>query len=745
LEFGLGKDHPEGFLEAPQAPGNAAFRKRSAIFRIPLCPVSTFAPGVIRPLVPLLLAFAAASASGAPGDAGVVTTGENVTTVPQSGEEILKGNASIQDGDTLLTADEIDYFTPTETIVAIGHVVLTNAAPGNKGMRLLADSLTYRRADGSFSAQHVRVGQHPFFVSGEAAQGTVHRVEVYHAIATYNEPGRWKPTIKADSLIFMPGHFIRLGQSRIGVAGLPMLPLWHVAKTIDQSAALSYIGFSGGYRSSLGLIGNASLRIPVTDGVRVGADLSTYTSRGVMFGPAASYRVTEGDSDWQGTLKSGFIEDYGHRLTDILGDPVPKSRGFIDWQQQAQVTDDITLDGQFSWWKDSEVLRDFRPKEFYAIQEPDSYVEAVDTGENSFASAFVRMQPDSYEPVQERLPELSYDLLPTAIGGGFDERFNADAVSLLERPPGGGQELASDRLDLFYGINRPITDGDWLSFTPVVGGRLTNYSGTEGAADPGGTTRALGEVGFDAMLKTSGTFDYRNPRWDIDGLRHLFDPVISYRYIPAATQGQASIPEIDRLSFDPDLQPLELGDIRYIDQLQPTNTLRFGFDNTLQTRDSGYGSRDLATFDITDDLLFTRPAGEHDFSQIHTDLGFSPEPWLTLTSAEIFSPETMGVHEVETGFRINDGNAWSLNLGSDFLRHEDDAYLAEYRVRLNEVWAVRLLAEYDARQGIFPQRAVVLEQNLVNTWAIQYIATYSSGPNPTGHFGFNVQIELLQF
>lgn len=707
------------------------------------------------PTVLLAAALASPVSAALPSQTAVVVRADNPSYDPSADETILRGNASIQDGTTLLTADEIDYFRPTETIVAIGRATLTLAAPTGRGMRLLAASLVYRRTDGSFSAQDVRLGQHPFYVSGSSAQGNLQRVVIYQATVSYTEPGHWKPTIKAESVIFTPGHFIRLGTSRIGVAGVAMLPLWNMAKTLDESALRSYTTFTGGYRSRLGAIGGASLRIPIASGVRVGVDADLYTSRGLMIGPGADYAVQGDDQQWMGSLRTGYIWDYGKRGTDILGDPISHNRAFADWQQQAQLSDNLTLDGELNWWSDSFVYDDFHPKEYYTIQQPDNFLEAVDTGADSFASVFTRFNPNPYEPVQQRLPEVRYDMLPSAIGGGFYERLNVSAVSLLEQPPDGGQELRDDRLDLFYGIKRPFEADDWFSFVPVLGGRFTDYLDTTGAEAPGGYLRALGEVGFDAELQASGTFDYVNKSWGIDGLRHLFTPIASYRYIPEADQGQDFIPPIDRVAFSPDLQPLELGDVPYLDTLQPTNTLRLGVDNTLQTRDQGYGSRDLAYFNVTDDLDFNRVINQQPsfqdhsrgFSEVHVDAGLSPEPWFTFDTATILSWRTLGVHEVESGFQIKDGDTWALHLGSDFLRHEDDAYIAEGMYRVNEVWRVRALAEYDARHNLFPTRALILQQDLANTWDIRYVLTFNSGglANRTGHFGFQAELNLLEY
>jgi LPS-assembly protein len=711
------------------------------------------APGLLCALALLGLRARAADASiggaAAPvAPAGLANSSADEMTWSSEGpvafdfktQEMVGHHATLRDGLMLFSADEIHYNRATFTIAAIGHVSWTNGSA-----RLLATSLVYNRRDQTVHAENVRVGRHPFYVSGLSAEGPVNRIVIYHAEVTYNEPGPWRPTVHADTVIYSPGHYLRLGNSRVGVIGGPMIPIFHVGKKFDASAALDYVKFSGGYRSSLGATGTAALRIPVNDTLKVGGDLSIFTARGLMAGPAVNYQSPDQSGDLFGYFDSGFINDYGKRIPDIYGNPVPHARGFAEGRHLEQVTDDLTVDADFNWWRDSEVMRDFRPKEFYVVQEPDNFVESVYSGGDYMASAFVRAQPNSFDPVQERAPELRLDVLPTAVGAGFFMRSAASADNLIERPPGGGPELASHRLDLFYGVSHPFTEGDWLSFVPVAGTRITNYTDTAGAAVPGGYTRTLGEVGFDALLHSSGTFDYENRRWDIDGLRHLFTPHIIYRYIPEADAGQKYIPDIDRQSFTTYLEPLELGDVRYIDNLHPINTLRLGFDNTLQTRDKGYGSRDLIYLNVNEDLLFRKQANDPDSSEVHTDFGLKPTQWLDLDTSTIFRPRSLAVREVETGLTVHDADLWSFHVGNDFLRRENDDYVAEFRVRLNEVYRLHVVTLYDERQHLFPEQSLALEQNLVNTWSIRYVVTLSQGPNRDGHFGFNVQFDLIHF
>jgi LPS-assembly protein len=706
-----------------------------------------------RPTLALacLLAGTALRAAPVPGESppGVpseieILGGGSTTYDAETGETVIP-NASVRDGESLFQADVIHYNRKTETIVAIGHVTLTLTLPRGSG-RVLASSLVFHRKDGTLNAEQVRAGYHPWYVAGDSADGTLTRIVIHHAQVTYNEPGKWRPTIKADEIIYSPGHYVRLGNSKIGVSGVAMVPLWHPGATLNASAALSYVTFDGGYRSSLGAIGNAYYRIPFSDALRVGSNFSLFTSRGFMAGPAGEYQSPDGSGDLQGYFRSGWIYDYGKRGTDLLDRPVPHERAYAEWRQQDQLTDNVTLNADVNWWSDSEVVRDFRPKDFYDVQQPDDYLESVYTADNYLASLFTRFNPNSYEPVQERLPEVRFDQLPLALGDGFYSRGETSAVQLLERPPAGeGPDLASDRLDLFYGVERPIAPTSWLTFTPVAGARVDRYSDTEGAQDPGGYTRALGEVGFDTQMIASGVFDYNNPHWDIDGLRHLVEPHLNYRYIPAADAGRNFIPAIDRQTFTTYLEPLDLGDVRYLDDLHAENTLRLGLDNILQTRDSEYGSRDLVSFDADEDLLFKRQPGQKQFDQIHTDFDLTPAKWLDFDVATIFAPQNLAIREVETGLTLKDGDVWTLHLGNDFLRHENDAYVAEAVIRLNEMYRVHLLSEYDDRQHLFPEQSVALEENLVNTWAIRYVVTLSAGPNRNGHFGFAVQLDLVRF
>lgn len=687
-------------------------------------------------------------------------------------EAILRGHAELRDADALLTADEIRYNQATDTATARGNVIYTRGP-----LRLLADEVVVHRRDQTFTAQDVRLGSYPYYVGGASAAGTHDTVTVFKARVSYGEPGPWQPTVTADRIsLSSTGHRIRSEGAQFGIGDIRPLPFPKFEQNMSEPL-LSFISLTGGYRSSLGAYVSGGLHLPVLPGVRLGGDVGYYTARGLLLGPSGTYTDPADPARLSGSFRSGYINDHGDKKTDVLGRPVPENRGFIEWRHQQLVTDNLSLVGQLNWWKDSEVVRDFRPRDFFPVQQPDTFLEATYALPNSLVSAFARFEPNSFEIVQQRLPEIRFDVLPMPLAAGVLQRFNASVAVLRENPlpgvtvgtdaitgyagngvpsetswttasplpAGAPTELRSTRFDAFYALMRPIAPTPWLTFTPVAGGRLTHYVDTVGATNDGSYTRALGEVGFDAELRSSGTFNYQNEAWHINGLRHLFTPKLSYRYIPEADRGQAHIPLIDRQTFSTYLQPLDLGDMRNIDQLHATDTLRLEFDNTLQTRDTKYGTRDLLTLNVADDFRFARQPGERDVSEIHTEIAASPVRWLEFGLYNSFSPQTFTMREFNSGVTLRNGNLWSLTFGNNFLRHQLQDYLVDGRARLNEKYDVLAQVRYDQRKHRFTEQSYGITQNLADTWRISYLVSFYSGRRREGSFGFSIQVDTIRF
>jgi LPS-assembly protein len=680
-----------------------------------------------------------------------------ITYDDATGDLVAKPNARLSDQDFLLTADEIRYNEKTQIAVALGTVVLTRI-----GDRLLADRLTYNRTNRTFTATNLRTGRFPFYIEGPRAEGNQNEVVVHDATVTYAEAGRWQPTIKAKTLTYSPGHYLRLSGANVGVGHYLPLPISKLGEDLAHQGTQWHVTVDGGYRHTLGPYIDLGVHLPVVPGFTLGPDVGIYSFRGIMLGPTADYNITNGDDTMTGFLKSGYIYDQGRRLEDILDNPVPPNRAYAEWEHVQQINPELSFVGDITWETDSEVMRDFHAKEFVPVQEPDNFLETTYAGPDYLASVFARFQPDPFYPVQQRLPEVSFDLLPTAIGGGIYVRFDTSVAHLLEIPPVAGAHLESNRFDAFLGLSRPFTYKGIVEFTPVVGGRYTEYWDTYGAPNDGGTSRALTEVGFDADLKASGVFDYENPLWHIDGLRHLITPTLSYRYIPDADKNQDWIPQIDRSTFTTYLPVMELGDMRALDQLQAEDVLRVGLNNTVQTRDATYGSRDLLTFDLDEDFRFARAPGETDHSDVHAEFVATPARWLEIRVEDSVSGQHLSQRAMDSTITVREGDLWSAGFGIGYLSDSYgsfylpglgyepivglDIYHLEVRDRLNEVYEAFARGDYDLKDHIFVDQFYGLRQKVSNTWIVEYALTFSNGPNNgQGHFGFNVSLNMTHF
>ena len=692
---------------------------------------------VLRPFQALSLAVALSAGIARAQTGQPVIEGKSSVYDDATKDVIITGDARLTLGELVLNADEIRYNAATQIAAARGHLIITSGA-----RRLVADEGTYHTPDGQITARNLRVGQFPVYVSGETVAGTFDQLVFTNATVFFRENADYTPSITATHLTYAKGKIVKAEGLGVGVLGGHFIHLPKFEQSLDVDF-ISYVSATVGYRGRLGVFTELGLHLPVADGVKLGGDVGLYSARGIMAGPSGTYHRMDNDGTIDGFFRSGFIRDSGDRGTDILGLAVPRDRSFVTWEHRETYGEHFTLNGEFNYWSDSEVLRDFRHREFDRVQQPDSFVEAAYTGDNYSLSAFSRFHPNRYYRVPERLPELRVDLFPVAAPLGSYQRLNASAAVLQSDAFGTDPRLRTTRFDAYYGIERPIAPTPWLTFTPVAGGRVTHYTDALGGRDQ--YTRTIGEVGFDARLLASGVFDVKNEIWEIDGLRHLVEPKLSYRYAPEAAHGRAYIPPIDQRVFSTYLQPLSIGDSRNVDDLTALNTARFSLNNTLQTRDAKYGSRNLAALNFAADYRFDSAAGQRHVSNIYTELALMPAPWVRFEVFHRFDPHATRQQELNTGLTLVDQEWWSLRLATHFLRNDYNEYFLEYRRRINESYDVTALFRYDGKRSRFNEQSYGVWQRLGQTWAVKYEVSFFDGPRRESAFSLNIGVELLKF
>ncbi|MGE9297430.1 MAG: hypothetical protein ACQKBV_14200, partial [Puniceicoccales bacterium] len=367
--------------------------------------------------------------------------------------------------------------------------------------------------------------------------------------------------------------------------------------------------------------------------------------------------------------------------------------------------------------------------------------------------------------VAQRLPEVSFNLLPTEMfETGVYQRFDASFVLLTEKSPlGRFKQTESNRLNTYYGWSRPTQITDWLTATPVAGAMVTNY--WEAYYRDSSYTRVLGEVGVDIEVLATGLWDLKDEFWGIDGLRHVFRPIVQYRYIPAAQSGNTIIPPIDvRSPFQTYMEPLGLANKRNIDDLYAENTLRYGFENAIQTRAKGYGSYNLAEFNVYHELHFDERPNEFIFnppyrpfyrkgqsfaSDIYTEFKVRPAYWFT---SEVFlriDPNSPTIEEVDTRTRIVDGEEWSVYAGTNLVRDVPGATINQYLVgtdyRINERNMISAEWRVDAELGELAEQYYSWQTRFANSWDVALQLGYIQGATRENGVQAKVRVRLLTY
>lgn len=713
----------------------------------------------------------AASAPAAPEDAYVSTqnylwmdNGKTVVAMPDD-----RGNPVLAMPGARLEARRIVFDSRTRSASAEGEVKVDLVAQGSfPGLRLLADGAQYSNALRRLDTGHVRMGHPPLLIEAgkvsvltATAMVDTTRAGLGDVRLYFNEPDlgvisvsgssvsydRATDTLSAEDVTLRIGPIPILYLPSYSQQGLDLPPFDPEIRVGSNNRYGTFLQtttfYTGSKRWQPGLL------------------LDGYGKAGVLAGPALRYdtlKPAPGESAtynaMKGDLRVGFIHDHSDRGLDQFDRPIPEDRHFVEWKHKQTLADTVEVTGALHWWSDPFATRDFRRRLFNENQQPDNFVELVVPDRAYYLSAFVRHSPNDFQDVNQRLPEVRFDLNPREIGDTrIYQRGHVSLAYLREETsdelpalPGTADDtLATPRVDAYYGLSRPITPSSAFSFTPVAGVRSTTwFDAVNGDAT---YSRLAGQVGFDSQATANGKWDYENSVWEINGLRHLARPVVQYRYLPGVTDGASRIPRIDRWSFLTAPPPIDLQQRRDTDELHETQILRLGFENLFQTRDKDYGSRDLVGLDVYQDIRDTDRAGDRTLSDTYIRQKLTPAYWLSFEMYERISPYTGSLNELSTQTTFTDGDRWKLRFGTQHVSDVAviDQYLLGWDYRIDSQYSLKALWRFDADTGTLAEQSYGVVQQLGHSWQIEYSVGHSRNAREDSGTRFGLHLRLNTF
>src|SRR5208282_5162317 len=319
------------------------------------------------------------------------------------------------------------------------------------------------------------------------------------------------------------------------------------------------------------------------------------------------------------------------------------------------------------------------------------------------------------------------------------------------------------RADTFQQLLLPMTFFGWLNITPRAGGRLTYYSGETG---PGGTNsetyRKIFNTGVDVSFKFSRLWTgATNSLLDVDGLRHIVEPAVTYAYVRASGTQPAQLPQFDSASPSLLLLPVEFPDYNNIDSIDSENVLRFGLRNTLQTKRDGQLDN-LLDWNVMLDWRLTRSQNQTNldepfsasqtFSDLYSGLTFKPRSWLTLESQTRYNINSgwlnLAYHQIT--FTPNERLSWSLGhiyTRAGFVDSGDNLITSRMFLRVNDNWSFRTEHDFNAVDGRLQDQFYTVYRDLRSwTGALTFRVTDNgTGPeNFTVAFSFSIKAHPRQ-
>ncbi|MGF1453161.1 MAG: LPS assembly protein LptD [Opitutales bacterium] len=679
----------------------------------------------------------------------------------ERGVMVAEGDVVVVAGDLRLEANRIEVAQGDTTVRAFGNVTLTRGA-----FRIVAPEASYNYKSGEFSAENIRMGAYPYYISAKRLFGTEADVRVEEATIYFFTPSRSGLRIGSDSVRLQDQETLVLEEAVFRAGPVPFFVLDEFSQPVDEPLPFAYRG-DAGFQNDLGAFWQNQLLVRAHPGWWLGGNFDAYTRRGVLGGPAAEIMVEDNVKlEGRGSFDSGFIYDLGSdgRLgTGLTGQPIDPFRYFIEGTWQGTLAGEFDLTADLHAWSDSESLRDFRNGVFRENQYPFSFLEGTWRGDNSIVTGLIEGPLVEGVTATERLPSIGYVWFPSHVGGtrlvfeGFADYSHLRVEdTTLNRDP----TLESNRFQSFAGVRYPIDLTPWARLTPRLGALVSAYVDTKPTDDS--LLRAVGEIGFDLEAVAAGTFDISSEVWRIDGLRHTLAPRLSYRYLPGAESSADVIPPIDRpAGFEIYPETLDLARRHDYDYLGSGHIVRLGLEQTLDTRQPDYGARELLSLEFLQDFrIQRRDIGATPLAQeprIDDDIAGDFFAKLRLTPAYWLSGELRsrwgwgsGVNGIGSRLSIQDGDQWTVAFGNEFVGdftgdRDIHQYLIEAAYRINQRNEFLTLFRIDANDGRLAEHSYAWRTRVENAWDLEFRVTGRTGNEREGSYTVGVQARLLTF
>jgi LPS-assembly protein len=637
------------------------------------------------------------------------------------------GNVTVRYRDAFLRADQVRLNTLTKEVWAEGNVRLNRAkqewaAPfiyyNFQTRALKMDEARVKVSEAQVSCREIRAEGTNVFQFGKTTVTT----------CDYDHPHYRFEAKRAE---VYPGDRVVLHDVVFRLGNVPMF--WVPMMSIPLEGGFEPFTLDVGSDTQAGIFVLTRSRLKLNSHVTWTLLADERTRHGPGVGLQLDYKDK---TNWFGMAQGYYTYDRephqfynGGNTNDI-----PYNRYRAVWQHKQFLNDRTDISANINKLSDQYVIDDFFHREYVRESEQQSMVSATKRGDQYMMSALVRPQLNRFWAEVERLPEGKWDVnrlrifqtpvyYESSTSAGFYRNIEGDTGDPI-------YDGHSTRADTFHQLSSPQQFFGWLNLTPRAGFRYTYYGDTPDYGTVSNAAyRLVGNLGAETSFKLSRTWNgAKSKLFHIDGIRHIMEPFANYQWVPEPNVASQDLYQFDTprsimLSNNTALLvtrylPFEFPAYNTTDFIDRQSAVRFGLRQRLQTRRDGK-PWDLIELAVWDEYRAAQNPGQNPFSELFGTARVRPLDWLAAEGFVRYNWYTGQMDELNTAVHFNNGDRWSVGVGTRYLRGDSDVISGNIAYRLARGLTAVAYVRVDIMDGTWEEQNYMLRQE-THDWFVDY-------------------------
>ena len=613
----------------------------------------------------------------------------------------------------IVNGDEVEYSTEKKEVTATGHVVVLykgakltcqkitvdtetkdGVAEGNarledeKGV-IEGDKIMYNFQNKTGRIIESEFRSNPYFGKAEkvdkVSEAEFIAYNGYITSCNFDEPHYHLRSKKID---FFPHDKVKTKNTSIHVGRIPLAYLPQYTHSLKDP--LMHVQIMPGARKEWGPYILTAWRYSITDNIRGRIYLDYREKLGVAEGFGVNYNTK---MFGKGDFKYYYTQERPRNLAE--GTPAEFQRYLIRWRHKWDIDERTNLTSEYYKISDekrklldlqSNMLKDYFFREYETDSQPLSYIFLHHNFNNSSIDILTQKRTNRWYTQLETLPQIKYSLPNLKIAETpFYFENNTQAASFNYKyavPSPGTNDISMNRFDITNKVSLPMKL-TLIQLTPFIRNQETFYD-----KDINGSSIAARNIfyfGADASTKFYRTFDVKSNflGMDINGLRHIITPTVSYSY-----------------NHEPNIPSSKLKQIDSIDSITHGNSATLELSNKLQTKRKGQ-TVDFANLRLDTIYTFNSKAGEagdSGFSDLLMYLDILPYSWMRMNADATYSHVQDAFTVVNNDLVFDFGKERSVAVGQRYQRKGGNELTFSTNWRISPKWKFGIYERYQFAQ-----------------------------------------------